>query len=177
MDKKIVSVQYNPLADYKAQIKQNYKECKKKVGETSLSSSIHAHMGQIPDDMEISYLEDMGSFDYSKVVTTAAFRNTILKTSPCTQSLFLWIIFRLKYRSDTIEIDPDKVKALGLSLSKNSLVKAISELESINLIKRQGNKRLNYWIFNINPQCIFKGDAKKFYNEVVKAHPEYLKKY
>jgi DNA-binding Lrp family transcriptional regulator len=89
--------------------------------------------------------------------------------------LFLWILYALRYRGDVVELDFKKMKNVGFQMSPGTFRKSIQELEGNRIIKRIGAKKDDdYWKFFINPQIIFKGDAKGFYSDVIKYHPEYL---
>ncbi len=172
---KVESAKKNPLANYGLQITDNFRSIRKKIGDTSLAWNGKLELAGITNDEIFSINENLASFDYSKVITTAHNRDTILSLNPGAQSLFIWILFELDYLSDTVEIEFVSAKRRGLSLAPGTFREAIAELETKKLIKRVGKKRTkDYWLFFINPQVIFKGDAKGFYKAVLEAHPDYL---
>lgn len=172
----IKSVKFNPLANYREQTTDNYITKEKKVRETSLSGNLRLPFAGIDDDDVLTYKEDMAAFEYSKVICSAKNRNEILSMKPSTQGLFIWIVFALEYRSDTVLITAERINNKGLKLAHPSFLAAIAELEKRRIIKRMGRKRTNeYWSFHINPQYIFKGNAKDFYKDIIACHPEYLR--
>lgn len=170
----IASVRFNPLADYKLQIKPNKIIEKAPLADTTLGGSVLLDLAQMTDDDKIGIKEDKGNFPYAKIVTYPLHRDLLLGLMPTTQSLFLWLLFQIEYRSEIVEISLKKVNK-SLKISANTLNQAIAEMETINIIKRVGKKRKeDYWHFFINPQFIWKGDAKKYYKDVTRMHPEYL---
>lgn len=174
----IQGVRFNPLANYELQVEPNKYRKSKKVSETSLADELRLSFIGMNEDSDISFSDDYGNFKYSKVVDSAANRNSILSMQSSTQSLFIWILFKLDYRSDTVEIRLEEVNATGLSMAPGTFNNSLKELEEKGIIKRIGiQKRLDdYWLFHINPQIIWKGDAKQFYKDVLKYHPEYKPK-
>lgn len=174
-DPKIISAKFNPLADYKLQIKANKKPTYKAIKQTSLSNDPRMELMSIGEEYKISYLEDMGNFEHSKILTSAKNRNLILSLGPNSQKLFIWILFALEYRKDTVQLIHDNMTQLGFQMSPNTFRKSIDDLETKGVIKRVSPtaKSEEYWHFFINPQILFKGDAKRFYNDVSTVHPEY----
>ncbi len=172
---KLKAVRFNPLVDYGAQIHDNFKPASKKLGDTSLASDLRVESLKVfSTETRIRYKENMGNFEHSKVVGGASNSNDILSMKHSSQSLFIWILFNLEYRNDTIRIEGELLAKTGLPLATGTLKEAIVELENANIIRRVGAKRtLDYWLFFINPQIIWKGDAKRFYKDVLKYHPEY----
>ncbi len=172
----ILSVRRNPLADYAAQIKRNTKRRNKSLGQTTLSDDMRLSLMGFTEDSPIGIIDDYGNFNHAKIMSSAANRDLLLSMAPTTQSLFIWILFNLRYRCDTVEIDYDKAITTGLSVSKNTLAKAINELEAKEVIRRVSTQKGTdeYWLFFINPQILWKGDAKAFYKDVLKYHADYM---
>jgi len=167
---------FNPLANYELQITPNIKHREKRIGDTSLREDTRLNYVGYENESKFYVNEDMGAFDYSKLISSAANRKLILSLKPSAQSLFLWILYELDYKSDTIEVSLARVNKTKFKIVAASLRDAIEELEHHCIIKRIGNKRTSdYWRFFINPQVIFKGDAKQFYKDVIFYHPEYMK--
>jgi hypothetical protein len=174
--KYLKSVRRNPLTDYAAQIKSNRKRRNKTIGQTTLSDDTRLSLVGLREDTELGIYDDYGNFNHAKVMASAANRELLLSLMPTTLSLFIWILFNLRYRSDTVEIKYDHAITTGLSVSENTLTNAIKELEAKHVIKRVGTEKRTeeYWLFFINPQILWKGDAKEFYKDVLKYHEEYL---
>ena len=173
----IQNVRFNPLANYALQVESKPYKRKKKVSETSLADDVRFDLMNLDEDSNIRITDDYGNFKHSQVISGAANRNLILSMTPTAQSLFIWIHFKLDYRSDTVEIKLEEVNDTGLDISGNTFGNALDELEERNIIKRIGEKRTDeYWLFHINPQIMWKGNAKRFYKDVLEAHPDYMPK-
>jgi hypothetical protein len=171
------SVRFNPLVDYWSQTKGNIRPIETNIGKTSLRNNIMLPMVGIDDKTDLHIFYDANNYKFSQVVSTAKNRDLLLLLAPGAQSLFIWILFNLKFRSDTITILYDKVIKTGLTISRGTFNKAIKELENIKVIKRVGIKRTeDYWVFFINCQILWKGNAKLFFQDVLEVHPEYLKR-
>jgi hypothetical protein len=175
-DKKITTALRNPLADYAAQIKENRTPDSRAVSETSLSKDIRLPLLGMEEEDDIDFVVDMGNFPHSKVLLSAANRKTIFSLDSKAQNLFLWIVFMLQFRMDTVILEYNRMKKLGYQASRNTFSDAIEALESKHIIQRINNvpKSLQYWHFFINPQMLFKGDAKTFYRHLIQVHPEWL---
>ena len=65
---KIKAARRNPLCNYNAQIAVKRKGKKKRVGDTSLGNEPQLGLLGIHDHTEIKYKEDVGNFDYSKLI-------------------------------------------------------------------------------------------------------------
>lgn len=174
-DEKIKNAKRNPLADYKAQISHKSKAKNKLFGETSLIHDPLEDFRKTPHNKKIYYREDVGNFEHSKLITGVENRNKIMSLQPNSQKLFLWILFALDYRNETVEIKPEKIIKQGFSMALGTFRKSIEELCQKGIIKRVCNqvKTDEYWIFFINPQIIWKGDSKRYYKDVLKVHPDY----
>ncbi|MBN8851221.1 MAG: hypothetical protein BGO55_10040 [Sphingobacteriales bacterium 50-39] len=64
-------VKFNPLANYSFQVKPNWKTNFKQVSETSLKENIGLPLVGVNDDDPIYYSDDMGAFEYSKIISSA----------------------------------------------------------------------------------------------------------
>ena len=174
-DSKIISAKLNPLADYKAQVAPNRITKSMKISQTSMSNDPRMDLIRKSEGSDFTYRPDMGNFDHSKVLTSIDSRNRIMSLNSNSQKLFLWVVFALSYRSDTVKLDFDKMKELGFKMANATFRNSIDDLISKEIIQRVDPKVKSddYWQFFINPQVIFKGDAKQFYKDVLLVHPEY----
>jgi hypothetical protein len=172
-------VRFNPLANYQRQIEPNILRRRKKVKDTNLlDDNQPGFVVGLSGENEILVKEDMAVFDYSKLITSAKNRNVIFSWNTNTIKLFVWLLFVLDYRSDVISLRPENMAKLGFKMAPATFRNSVNELERSGIIKRVNTspKHENFWSFFINPQVIFKGDAKKFYNDVIKANPDYMYK-
>jgi len=168
----IQNVPFNPLADYSLQTKGKPLKTIKRLGETTLVDDFRLGLTPLTEDTLIGMYDDTGNLNHMKVMDAAANRDLLLSLDPTTLSLFIWILFKIAYRDETVEIRYELVNAKGLK--ERTFDKAIKQLEANNIIKRIGTKGSGeYWLFHINPQVMWKGNALKYYKEVVKLHPEY----
>ena len=174
-DEKILNAQWNPLADYKAQVSHKSKVRNKRFGETSLIHDILEDFRKTPPNKKIYFRDDVGNFEHSKLITGIDNRNTIMSLQPNSQKLFLWILFELDYRMETVEIHPDKIEKLGFIMALGTFRNSIKDLCQKNIIRRVSNKvkTKDYWTFYINPQIMWKGDSKRYYKDVLSVYPHY----
>jgi len=168
----------NPLADYILQTKTRPGKLRKKIRDTSLDGDHRLHFANVGDDEDISINHDYGNFNFCKLIYSAKNRDTVLAMGSNTQKLFLWISYNLEYKTEIIELNYNKPQNAEYGMSLNTFKKSIKELESNNIIRRIGTneKQDDYWLFHINPQVIFVGDAKRYYEGVVEHHRDYLKR-
>lgn len=168
----IKKVKHNPLVDYSFETRPNIKAMKRHIEDTSLINVLFIE--QQTDNGNFTSYEDRDHKNYTKLVTLAQHRNLILGFKPSTLKLFIWILFKIDYRNDVVNINPESVVSI---LSRAAFKEAIQELEDNNIIKRIGQKRQkDYWDFHFNPIYFFKGDAKQFYKDVIEVHPDYVGK-
>ena len=85
-----------------------------------------------------------------------------IKTNINCRELLIFIMERLSYESDKIQLSIDKVSE-ELSIPRSTLYDTIDKLESLDFIKRTG-KRSTYWI---NPYIMFKGSRVNKYPEAI----------
>lgn len=168
----IRKVKFNPLVDYDYETKPNYRNIERNIQDTSLMGT--PFIEHFANGGKFISREERDHKNYTKLVTLATNRDLLLTLKPSTLKLFLWIMFKLEYRKDVVRITPEDLKA---HLSRFAFNEAIAELEANAILKRIGEKRSkDYWDFNINPYYFFKGDAKQFYKDVIKLHPDYSQK-
>lgn len=165
----------NPLADYQKQIKANRRTIEKTIGDTSIGDDIRLELMGLSPEQKIYIWDEIGDMNFGKLMASAKNRNLIMSLSASTLKLFLWIIYALKFRGDVVTLDLAKMEKLGFQMANGTFRNSIKELEDNKIIRRVGQKKDDYWMFFINPQILFKGDAKRFYNDVLRHHPEYLK--
>lgn len=171
---KIEAAKFNPLADYAKQIKTSSYKNSKKIRDTSLSEHVVFPLMGLNNDTDISFREEKGNFPFCKLINNAANFHLISSLTPTSGFILLLILMRLEFLSDQVQIPFDKFSKL---LSVNTFNKSIAELESKGIILRIGIKRnFDYWHFFINPQIIYRGDAKKFYKQVIDLNPHFLNK-
>ena len=173
--KSLQSIRLNPLADYKKQTERRVRNFAKKIKDTSLSGDMRNQFLGLDEEDDIHFKDDLSNFEHSKLIVSAANRDIIMSLKPTAHYLLFWILFELNYRNDTILLKLEDMSKKGFKLSKNTFKEAISNLEANNIIRRVDNKPKmeNYWLFFINPQIIFKGDALNFYKDVLHYHPDY----
>src|SRR5688572_14440274 len=122
---KIKAVKENPLCDYKAQIEDKRRPRTKILRETSLAANLKLNFVGIDDDTEISYRDDIGNFDHSKLLEiNAETKHKIFGLAASTHSLLIWILFNIDYRNDTIRIERNLVRKSGLKLAIGTFAKS-----------------------------------------------------
>ena len=165
----------NPLANYALQTENRVSSVQKRIRDTSLRGDIRLDFAKISDDEKVFVRHDYGNFNFCKLMYSAQIRNKVLQMAPNTQKLFLWLIYNLGTKSETIELNFDKKQLVPFGMSRNTFSNAIMELERNEIIKRIGvtKRAADYWMFYINPQVMFVGDAKRYYQGVVEHHPDY----
>lgn len=176
-DPKVLNAKLNPLVDYKAQIAVNKKRKGKTIGETSFNDDPRNELYKVPSDKMIYYRDDMGNFEHAKVIVEPVTnRNTIMSLELSSLKLLFWILFQLEYRCETVNINPIEAKRKGLKMALGSIRNSVEELCRKRILKRVNEtpKSIDFWNFFINPQIIWKGDAKKFYKDILNVHPEFL---
>lgn len=177
-EERLKNIKANPLVDYAKETKKSgSRRMQKTIADTSLDDDIRLELIGLSQKVKIYFKHEVGDINYCKVMSTAKNRTLISGLNANTQKLFLWIVYALKFRGDIVELDLEKMKTLGFQMSIGTFRNSILELQANSIIRRVGirPKDEDYWMFFINPQILFKGDGKKFYNDVVKHHPDYLK--
>ncbi len=164
-------VKLNPLAQYERLVRPNIRKKQEKLSNTDL---IDDKIVFASKDHTFHLKEDKSNFNHSKL-----FDNNVrlLKSlTPHATKVFLQILMHLNFKCDTIELKPtSKTESGEPEMSRNTFNKAVAELCDKEIISRinSDTKSNEYWTFHINPQIFFRGDEKKFYRNVLNAHPEY----
>lgn len=170
-------VEFNPLADYKAQMIGRKLNETTKVSNTSLSEEIvlDLDVNKRIKEGDVTFRKTITGFEHSKVISSAENRDILMSLRPTSQRLFIFILFLLEFRDDTITLDYQNMNSLGLKMTNTTFRQAVTDLEAKDIIKRKPVKprEPKYWDFFINPQILFKGDALNFYKDLDKVHPEY----
>lgn len=109
-----------------------------------------------PTELVQHYIKDRE--DYAKLFTTPAYRLHVSCLDDHSKSLFLWIMFKLDYQVDFIEITYEKFKVENKTNSAY-YGKALKQLVEYGILTPTTYKAI-YWI---NPFVFFKGDRLKKY--------------
>lgn len=174
LTKKIEASRKNPLANYKLQIQHKKMLVEKKIKDTSFKDDFRESKWGVNGETRIDFYQEMGNFPHSKLIDNASNRDLIFSLKSTSLQIFVFMLFNLYFRTDEAEINFTKCIKQKLNISKSSFLSAIEELERKGIIRRIGIKRTkDYWKFFINPQLMFKGDAKKYYQDVLEMYPHY----